>query len=57
MTDVADTIRAHSFVYQDEDPLRDPDAELFTAGEDTSDRVKRLAKEVLGKRTRGRVAA
>lgn len=36
------------------DPLRDPDAELFEQAQDTTDRVRRLAEQVVAKRMRER---
>lgn len=52
IADVLNVKRAQS------EPLRDPDAELFEQAEDTGDRVRRLAEEVLAKRAgRQEVAA
>jgi hypothetical protein len=39
------------------EPLRNPDADLFETSEDTTDRVKRLAREILSKRQPARNAA
>ncbi|MGH2878928.1 MAG: SNF2-related protein [Solirubrobacteraceae bacterium] len=39
------------------EPLRDPDAKLFEAVEDTSGRVRKLAEQVMAKRKQTRIAA
>jgi hypothetical protein len=51
MADVLNVKRAQG------EPLRDPDAALFDTAQDTSDRVKRLAEDVLAKRSKKRETA